>query len=122
MQLSQAQYLFKLSENTTSLVRNLRRPNWACLDRIPVRKMHAELRRHSASTEPLTFQGLSNNRPSVCSKLGREFGSILENQEIVVCAPRLIGETLNDHSNALPTTYACGRETIATGTTPQFMK
>jgi hypothetical protein len=46
--------------------------------------MHAELRQIAGAAEPLTFQRLSENVTGSSRKLGREFGSILENQEIVV--------------------------------------
>ena len=84
--------------------------------------MHAELSRDTGSTEPLTFQGLSENPLSRRPKLGREFGSILENQEIGVRAGRLTREALNDHSDALTTPNASCRKTVAPGAPLQFMK
>jgi hypothetical protein len=60
-QLSQAGCVLKPSKNTPSQFRVLRRPAWACPDRIPVRKMYAELSASAGSAEPLTFQGLSEN-------------------------------------------------------------
>lgn len=79
--------------------------------------MHAEFRLKAAPAELLTLQGLSENRGGSWLKLGREFGSILENQEIVVCAKQLASEALNDHSNALATADARRRKTVAPGAT-----
>ena len=79
-------YALKSRLKTSPKFRILRRPARACLDRIPVRKMHAELWQNPVAAEPLTFQRLSENTVASSLKLGREFGSILENQEIGVRA------------------------------------
>ena len=50
-------YALNSRKNPLPKFRILRRPAWACLDRIPVRKMHAEFSRNAASAEPRAFQG-----------------------------------------------------------------
>ena len=67
-----------------------------------------------APQNPSLFKAYLKIQLSHYHELGREFGSILENQEIAVWAERLTREALNDHGNALATADAGSRKTVAT--------